>query len=181
MKRSYQIGILIIVLVLITQFLNMQVNHNANTSKYIQMNYSREWRVLFLNIQQLESAIADSINKKEHGNENEEIKMIIREIDLINYSLMGYVRLNQKYGLSIYPMLDLLKPIEDKIESNENLTKEDLMVVKAITELNEKYSVIRQPALYESNSSRFKSINLPTEVIDYVDEIEILEQELSLQ
>lgn len=101
--------------------------------------------------------------------------MIIREINLINYSLMGYVRLNQKYGLSIYPMLDLLKPIEDKIESNENLTKEDLMIVKAITELNEKYSVIRQPSLYESNSSRFKSINLPTEVIDYVDEIEILE------
>jgi Arc/MetJ-type ribon-helix-helix transcriptional regulator len=181
MKKRYQVVMVIMILLLITQYLNVRKENTHDTENYIRMSYSRQWRILHSNIQQLESLIEVNVAAKEYRNNSEIIKSIIREISHINNSIINYSRLNEEYMVSVYAIVDLLEPIEEKVDRDKKLTEEDLLIVKEIIKLNDKYSAIKDPDLYKKSSSIFENMNLPTEVINYETELENLVQELDLQ
>lgn len=176
MKKRYFFIMLVIIILLTSQFLNFMVDDYRVRNQMIKRNYSKEWRLLFINLQQLEALVHRSINSNEDYIYNN-ISMIIQETHYINDNLIGYSRINENFNVSIYSLIDILQQLDDKVESHEPLLLRDLEMVQEIISVSKEYDDIKKISIYDKPSSKFKLMALPDEVRSYVEALESLHQE----
>ena len=170
MKKRYIILFIIILLVCLPQYLNEKREENRNMNHFVKVNYPGEWRLLFSRIDDLNY----NMNEKNIENVLETFDRVIYDVISISDNISHYYDINENYDETIFGLETVLIFLGEKMKKDNGVSELSLEIINEIKEANERYQIIRSKSIYKKPKNPYKKMELPQEVVDYVNELEVI-------